>query len=289
MVLKVVPTRYPKIFYYQILIVSAVLVLASCNFLTIFTPDADYQEMAQRFHNIQRVAVFVQRWPHYLRLTNQAFLGEEYIKTSTLFYGPFQTAENPHPRAIDVADVDDHLVAEILVRELAKKGFQPEVAALPPLPQRGVTIAEIMARYQLINPEIQSFLFCFFSPTLFVAHPQKAPQERLQRPFRLLEIVNLLNPGQTWVIWAGPHAGEAPPNAISHAYIYWSMTLFRAWQWQPLVLVADSQVATTPRLHLPQCPPAPTKENYPADTEVITRLMLDNLRCRLRFLLPDAF
>jgi len=272
-----------------VLLVLVVLGLNSCNFIRTLHPDGAYQEMAQRFRNTHRVAVFVQRWPCYLKLPAQAHLGNDFIRTSTPFAGAFQPTEELPPRAIDVTDIDACLVEEILFRELAKKGFQPELGHVGPLPNRSVTVSEIMARYQVINPEVQSFLFCFFSPTLFVAQAEKAPKERHRRSFSLLEIINLLNPGQTSVIWAGPQAAEAPSGAISHAFIYWSMTLFRAWTWEPLVLVADSRVATRPRFDLPRCPPGPTAENYPADAEVIIRLMTDNLRCRLRFLLPDAF
>ena len=65
--------------------------------------------------------------------------------------------------------------------------------------------------------------------------------------------------------------------------------MFKALDWRPLWEIADSQIGGRMRVKLNQCPPAPTDQNYPADAAIIQRLMSNNLTCRLRHLIPDAF
>ncbi len=268
-----------------LLLASWILCLPSC----VFFHDAEYYRTAERLRGTSRVAVFIQRWPCYLQLNQQTGMGDEFIKPHTLFYGPWEPDGNLSPRAVDVQDIDDCLMEEILVHELKRKGYQPEVAAIGPGPATGITVAQIMARYQAINPEVKAFLFCFYSPTVYLADAGLTPAEHGCRPFSLLEVIGILNPGGRWVMWAGKRAALAPPRSISHAYIYVSLSLFSAWKWQPLWMTADSRVGGTVRPFLVECPPEPTKKAYRADAAIISRIMYDNLKCRLGHLIPSAF
>lgn len=268
-----------------IFLLTGVIFLYACVFLY----DSEYLRTSERLRGTRRVAVFVQRWPCYLQLPRQNSLGDEFIKTSTLFYGPWEEAANLPPHAVDVQDIDDCLVEEILVEELQRKGYQPETGAVGPIHGSGITVAEIMARYQLMNSQIQAFLFCFYSPTLFVSDPRLKLPEPQHRPYSLVEIIQILNPGGSSVLWAGQQARQAPPRSISHAFIYVSLTLFSAWKWEPLWMAADSKVSGKIRPYLPNCPPEPSSRAYPADAELISHLISENLRCRLQHLAPDAF
>jgi hypothetical protein len=233
--------------------------------------------------------IFIQRWPFYLQKVKQNDLGADFIKTKTLFYGSFEPAGHINPRAIDIQDIDDHWIGEVLVKVLKKKGYQPFLADMRPAASGAETVAMIMARYQALGRRVNAFLFCFYSPTVFLAHAQLRPQERGTRSYGLEEVLQILQPGSRRVIWAGPRAALAPANSINHAFIYLSLTLFRALDWQPLWEAADSQLGGKFRPRLAQCLPAPTDLNYEADAGVIQRLMLQNLECRLRHLIPDSF
>ncbi len=102
------------------------------------------------------------------------------------------------------------------------------------------------------------------------------PTDHNIRSYGLQELIGILNPGAGYVLWAGPRAAQAPANAISHAFIYVSLTMFQTQNWKPLWEVADSQVGGHMRLKLAQCPPGPTDQSYPADAAIIQRLMADN-------------
>ncbi|MBW1986498.1 MAG: hypothetical protein JRI50_04600 [Deltaproteobacteria bacterium] len=241
------------------------------------------------YRHIQRVAVFVQRFPVYLQMQGANRLGEDFIEDRTIFVGPWEPAEQINPRAVDVSDIDDELMGKIIVRALEKKGYQPFFADFTTFGSKAMDVGGIMTRYRLVDPSVEAFLFCFYSPTLYFADVQATPSDHAQRSYSLGEVVQLLNPGGSSVIWAGPRAARAPGQAISHAFIYVSMTFFTARDWRPLWKVADSHVGGRVRVALTRCPPAPTEKNYPADAGVIKRLMCQNLACRLRHLIPDAF
>jgi hypothetical protein len=222
-------------------------------------------------------------------MPGQSEVGADFIKTRTLFYGSFEPAAHINPRAIDIQDIDDHWIGEVLVKVLKKKGYQTFIADIRPAASGAETVAMIMARYQALDRQVDAFLFCFYSPTLFLAHAQLTPQDRGTRSYGLEEIIQILQPGSRRVIWAGPRAAMAPPNSISHAFIYLSLTLFKALDWQPLWEVADSQAGGKIRPRIPKCLPAPTDLNYGADAGIIQRLTLQNLECRLRHIIPDSF
>jgi hypothetical protein len=150
-------------------------------------------------------------------------------------------------------------------------------------------VAEIMAQCQALNPQVDAFLFCYYAPMVFLSHAQDATGISPKRPYALHEIIQALTPGGGSVIWAGPRASQAPPGSISHAFIYIAMTMFKAYDWQPLWEVADSMTGGRIMVNVTQCPPGPTDKNYPADAAIIQRLMVDNLWCRLQHLIPDAF
>jgi hypothetical protein len=267
------------------LAVGAFFLLSSCTFLG----NRSYVQQYPQYHGIKRVAVLVQRWPAYLQLPNQNNLGADFIKKTTLFTGPWQPAGLMDPRAVDIQDIDDGAVATLLMEALIEKGYQPFLSGVFP-PQPGpITVEQIMAMGQAIDPEVDAFLFCFYSPTVFGADAAVTPKDHRTRSYGLGEIIGIINPGGSRVIWAGPRAAQAYTNSISHAFIFVSLTMFKASEWQTLWEMADSQVGNRMRLKLAQCPPAPTDQNYPADAAMIQRLMSNNLTCRLRHLIPDAF
>jgi hypothetical protein len=241
------------------------------------------------YGGITKVAIFLQKWPVYLQLPNQNNPGMEFIRTSTLFAGPWEPAGRINPRAVDVQDIDDKLMGHILSKVLKEKGYQPFVLGIIPSSPGPITAAEIMAKCQAVNPEMDAMLFCFYSPTVYFANAQATPTAHRRRSYSLQEIIHILNPGGKYVIWAGPRSALAPKNSISHAFIYISLTMFKAWDWQPLWEVTNSEVGGLLRPQLANCPPAPTKENYPADAAMIKRLMGNNLTCRLKHLIPYAF
>jgi hypothetical protein len=267
------------------LMLGVFLPLSSCTFLS----NQSYIQQYPQYRGIKRVAIFMQRWPAYLQLPNQDNLGADFIKKSTLFTGPWQPVGFMNSRAVDIQDINDDLVASLLIRVLTEKGYQPFLSGVLPLQPGPVTVGEIMARCEAINRDIDAILFCFYSPTVFCAKAQATPKDHQKQSYSLQEMIEILNPGGNYVTWAGPSAAQAPPNSISHAFIFVSLTLFKVRDWQPLWEVADSQIGSRMRVKLAQCPPASTDQNYPADAGIIQRLMCNNLTCRLRHLIPDAF
>ncbi|MBM4274947.1 MAG: hypothetical protein FJ134_10885 [Deltaproteobacteria bacterium] len=268
------------------LLALVLFLLSSCTFLS----NRERVEQYPTYQGIRRVVIFLQRWPSYRQLPRQNDLGANFIRKETPFFGPWEPAASPDPRAVDIEDVDDALVGELIIQVLEKKGYQPFLSEIVGLPADGeVTVARIMSQYQAMDSQVDAFLFCFYSPTLYLADANALPQEDRRRPHSLQGINRMLRPGGDSVTWAGSRAALAPKHAISHAFIYLSLTLFKALDWQPLILVADSQVGGKLWRWLPQCLPAPTDLDYQADPAMIQRLMCDNLRCRLRHLIPDAF
>ena len=206
-----------------------------------------------------------------------------------MFAGPWEPAGHINPRAVDVQDIDDALVAQILIRVLQDKGYQPFMLGVLPASPGPITVEEIMAKSQAFNPAMDALLFCFYSPTIFFSDARLTPKDHQRRSYGLQEIIERLNPGSGAVIWAGPRAARAPKASISHAFIYLSLTMFKALDWRPLWEVADSEVGGRLRPKLFSCPPAPTDQNYRADAAMIQRLMCGNLTCRLNHLIPEAF
>lgn len=266
------------------MLAAAFLPLLSCTQLS----NRDYVRQYSQYQGVKHVAIFIQRWPAYLKLANQRDPGEDFIKTRSLFFGPWQPATPLNLRTIDVADITDAAVGELLQQVLEQKGYQPVLVDSCSGPS-GVPVQELMAGYRAVNPGVEGFLFCYYSPCLFLSQVQNQTSRCAGRSCSLLEIIQLLHPGGDSVVWAGPRSTQAPKDSISHAFIYVSMTMFKVRDWRPLWEVSDSQVSGGMGLMISQCPPGPTKENYWADAATIQRLMLENLRCRLRHLVPDAF
>jgi len=271
-----------KIFY---LLLVGLLLLPSCTFLS----DRNYVQQYPEFQGIRRVAVLIQRWPVYLQLPNQDDPGADFIKKSTLFTGPWQPAGLINPRAVDIQDIQDEAMAELLMQDLTGKGYQPYLSGVLPPQPGSITVAEIMAKGQAVDGGVDAFLFCFYSPTVFFAEAQSTPKEHRTRSYNILELMGTLSPGADRVIWAGPRAAKAPPNSISHAFIYVSMTMFKAGEGRTLWQVAGSQAGGRFRPWIPQCPPGPTDQDYWADPRIIQALMVNNLKCRLQHLIPNAF
>jgi hypothetical protein len=267
-------------------IIAVVLVLLpSCTILG----NQSYVQQYPQNRGIKRVAVFVQRWPGYQQLPNQNNPGADFIKESTLFTGPWQTAGLISPRAVDILDIDDEVIETRLIEVLTDKGYQPFVSGVFPSQPGPITVAEIMAKCQAMNPWVDAFLFCYYTPLVYYAQAQDTPKDHQKRSYGLQEVIETLNSGGNYVIWAGPRAAQAPPHSISHAFIYVSLTMFKALNWRPLWEVADSRTGGRMKINLVQCPPGPTDLSYPADAGIIQRLMGANLTCRLRHLIPDAF
>ncbi|MFP3868500.1 MAG: hypothetical protein ACLFUU_10095 [Desulfobacteraceae bacterium] len=246
-------------------------------------------ERWSRYRHIQRVAVFVQRCPVYLEMPDKNRFGEDFIKEQTIFVGPWERADQINPRAVDIRDIDDAVVGQIIIQALKKKGYQPFLADFYAPGSQSMTVDGLMMRYRMVDPAVEAFLFCFYSPTLYFAAAQATPPDHGRRSYNLNEVIQVLNPGGSSVIWAGPRAGRAPDHAISHAFIYVSMTFFSARDWRPLWKVADSHVGGRLRVPLTRCLPAPTEKDYRADAGIIKRLICQNLACRLRHMIPDAF
>ncbi len=274
---------------------KAILAVGTALLLLFFLPSCtvlsnkNYVRQYPQYQGIRRVAVFIQRWPCYQQLPNQNDLGSEFINQSTRFAGPWQPAGLINPRAVDIQDINDELMADLLTQVLTGKGYQPFISGVFPVPADSVTVREIMAQCQAVDPWVEACLFCFYSPVVFCSEATGVPKDWKRRPYGLQELIQTLNPGGDDVIWAGPRAAQAPSNSISHAFIYVSMTLFKALDWRPLWEVADSQLGGLMRVNLAQCLPGPTDQDYPADAAIIQRLMTDNLTCRLNHLIPDAF
>jgi len=269
----------------QLQLLLIVLVLPSCIVLS----NKDYVERHNVNRGIHRLVIFLQHWPVYQQLPGQNNLGTDFIKKETRFSGTWEPAAQINPRAIDIRDLDDQVVGEVLLEALKKKGYEPFLAEFMPGAGGAGTAAEMMAKYQALSLQVDAFLFCFYSPTLFVARAQDTPPEHGKRSYTLEEVIQILGPGSPGVVWAGPRAALEQKKSISHAFIYVSLTLFRALDWQPLWEVADSQVGGKIRPVVQECLPAPTDLDYWADAQIIQRLMLENLRCRLRHIIPEAF
>ena|GEM_PF-1458097 len=258
--------------------------LSSCTFFS----NRDYLNKYAPFQGVHRIAVFLQRWPVYLQKPGCDNLGEDFIKPQTVFYGPWQPAAPLNPRAVDIEDIDNGLMGEIFVRILKKKGYQVYLMDLP-IAGESVTVEKIMEQYQAINPPVDAYLFCYYAPTLFVSHAQEAPKDHAMRSYSLYEIVQSLSPGNNSVIWVGQRGENSPSNSISHAFIYLSMSIFKASNGRTLMAEADSQVGGQVRPWIPRCPPAPTDKDYWANPRIIQNLMVDNLECRLHRQIPHAF
>ncbi len=267
------------------LIMGILLFLSCCTLLS----NRSYLEQNPQLKGIKRVTVFIQRWPVYQKLPNQNGPGGAPISETTPFTGPWEPAGFINPRAVDIRDLDDAAIADLLSRVLTEKGYRPFVSGVLPAQPGPVTVAEIMAASRAVDPEVEAFLFCFYSPTVFCSKAQATPKDHGARSYGLAELLGTLSPRGDEVVWAGPVASQAPANSISHAFIYVSLTMFRALDWRPLWEVTDSQIGGRTRLILARCPPGPTDQNYPADAGVIQRLMTKNLACRLNHLIPDAF
>lgn len=265
--------------------ILACCLLFSCTFLS----NRNYVQQYPEYRGIKRVALFVQRWPAYLQLPNQDNPGADFIKESTLFTGPWQPAGLINPRGVDVQDINDEMVENIFLQVLTEKGYQPYLAGIFPSQGGHITVGEIMAKCQALDQEVDAFLFCFYSPAIFCARAKATPTDHRKRSYSLGELISILNPGDSRIIWAGPQAALAPPYSISHAFIYVSLTMFRAYDWRPLWEVADSHTGGRLRVNISACLPGPTDQNYWADAGIIQRLMCNNLRCRLEHLIPDAF
>jgi hypothetical protein len=274
-----------------LVVILACALLSSCTFLQISLikiGDRDYIEKYAPFQGVHRIAVFLQHWPVYSQKPGRNNLGEDFIKTQTIFGGPWEPAAQINPRAVDIQDIGNCLMGEILVRVLKRKGYQVILVDLP-FAGESVTVEMLMAQYQAINPPVDAFLFCYYAPTLFVSHAQEAPKDQATRSYSLWEIVSRLSPGTESVIWVGERGQNSPANSISHAFIYWSMTIFKASNWQTLMAQADSQVGGQVRPWIPRCPPDPTDKDYWANPRIIQNLMVDNLKCRLSRQIPYAF
>ena len=266
------------------MVILACALLSSCTFLS----NRNYIQKYAPFQGVHRIAVFLQHWPVYLQKPGRNDLGEDFIKTHTIFLGPWEPAGQVNPRAVDIQDIDNCLMGEILVRILENKGYQVFLVDLP-FAGESVTVEMLMAQYQAINPPVDAFLFCYYAPTLYVSHAQEAPKDHATRSYSLWEIVSRLSPGTDSVIWVGDRSRNSPPNSMSHAFIYWSMTIFKASNGQTLMAEADSRVGGQVRPWIPRCPPAPTSKNYWANPGIIKGLMIDNFKCRLRHEIPYAF
>jgi hypothetical protein len=258
--------------------------LSSCTSLS----NRNYLQRYAPFQGIHRVAVFLQRWPVYLQKPGRNNLGEGFITTKTIFFEPWQPAAQMNPRAVDIQDIDDCLMGGILVNMLESKGFQVFLVEMP-FGAESATVGMLMAQYQAINPPVDAFLFCYYSPTLFFSQAQATPNDHTRRSYSLREIVQMHRPGTDAIIWVGNRRPDSPVGSMSHAFIYLSMTVFKTASWQTLMAEADSQVGGKVRPWIPRCPPAPTERNYWADPGIIQNLIVDNLKCRLRHQIPYAF
>ena len=267
------------------LALTVLWLVSSCTFLS----DKQYVQEHPNFWGVRRVAVFLQRWPVYLQMPGQSAQDADFIKETTQFLGPWEPAAKVDPRALDVQDIDDSLMRQVLLEALTGKGYRPFLAqTLPGEPNTPFSAALMMAQYQALDPGVEAFLFCFYTPALFLSHPLENPAIPTNRAFSLQEIVPMVSPGSQGLIWAGPRAALAPKNSVSHAFIYLSLTMFKALDWQPILQVAGSQAGGRSRPWIPQCPPGPTDEDYWADPRIIQNLMVSNLKCRLRHLIPNA-
>ena len=273
----------------RFMLLAALVFLAGTLATPACTPMSNrrYVERHPEYRGVKRVAVFLQRWPVYRQLEGQREMQLEFITKSTPFLNAWEPADRLSPRAVDLGDIDDALMGELILEALRNKGHDPFLAEF--ISPGRETVADIMAKYQVADPEVNGFLFCFYTPTLYFSRADKTPPDHGNRSCSLTEIIHTLNPGGDKVIWAGPRAGRAPPDSISHAYIYLSMTMFKAPGQGMLWTVSGSQVGGRLRGLVWECPPEPTEEDYWTDADLIHRLMVNNVRCRLRRLVPEAF
>jgi hypothetical protein len=266
------------------MLILAILLLPACVGLS---NREDLKKYAPLL-GVQSIAVFIQHWPVYLEKSGRHNLGEDFIKPQTIFFGPWQRASQMPPRALDIQDIDTTQIGKIVVRILEEKGYQVFLAN-PSLEDSQETVDRLMAQYQEGHPPIDAFLFCYFAPTLFVSQAREAPPGHTKQSYSLAEIVGTLSPATDAVIWVGQRDQNSPANSISHAFIYWAMTMFNATTGQPIMLQADSRGGGPIRPWVRQCPPAATSKNYPASAAIIRNLMIDNFTCRLRHEIPFAF
>jgi hypothetical protein len=280
----VYPTSLAKFLVRGLLVILAGALLPACLSLS---NREDLKKYAP-FLGVQRVAVFIQHWPVYLQKPDRNNLGEDFIKPQTIFFGPWQPAAQVPPRAIDLQDIDTNQMGNILARILEKKGYQVFLANLPSAGGKE-TVERLMAQYQEGQPPVDAFLFCYFAPTLYLSHARETPPDHIKRSYSLEEIVAALTPETDSIIWVGERDQNSPANSMSHAFIYWAMTIFNTTTGQPIMLQADSRTGGPVRPWIPRCPPAPTNKNYPASPEIIRDLMIDNFKCRLQREIPYAF
>jgi hypothetical protein len=269
-------------------LIAVVLVSLGAFIIPGCTPMSNrpFVEKYADYRGINRIAVFLERWPIYRQLQGHGEMQLDFITKDTLFFNAWEPADRIPPRAVDVKDIDDHLMAQLLLDALQSKGYEPFIAGM--VSGGRESVAEIMAKYLVFDSQVDGFLFCFYSPTLYFSSPDKVPPEQ-QRSYSLTEIAQILNPRGGRVVWAGPQAVRSRPDSISHAFIYLSMTMFKALDNQVLWTVAGSQVGGRLRVTVWDCPPEFSEEDYRTDVTVIRRLMINNVRCRLRYMIPDAF
>ncbi len=239
------------------------------------------------YRGIQRVAVFLRHWPCHRAFPGQPSLSSAFISGDTVFFAPLQASPDPHPRAVDLADFEE-LVADTLLDCLRNRGYEPVLLSGEALVPSDLPLADFLSPSQILMPGVDAYLFGFYSPTLYVSDPDRVPPGQKERSYFLEEMIRWLNPGRGQALWAGPSAVRAPGTSISHAAIHMSLTLFRARDGGILWQVADSRVAGRPHGIVARCPPFPSREDYWATAGVIRRLMRDNLKCRLHFLIPEA-
>jgi UDP-2-acetamido-3-amino-2,3-dideoxy-glucuronate N-acetyltransferase len=101
-------------------VILACALQSSCTFLG----NREYLQKYAPFQGIHRVAVFLQHWPVYLQKPNRNDLGENFIKTRTIFFGPWQPAARMNPRAVDIQDIDDGLMGKIAPVQLSNHTSQ---------------------------------------------------------------------------------------------------------------------------------------------------------------------
>lgn len=236
---------------------------------------------------IVRVGIVLQRWPHFLAQPHQNSLGSDFIRDRTPFFGPWQPAQSPNPHAMDVADVTDAHITLTLVEALRARGYEAELISLPLDPEAGTTVRDFLDKYGSGRQDVDGWLFCYYAPTLFVTDKQFLPAGAQKRAIGLAELARGMG-REGNLSWAGKRRSQASVQSISHAFIYFSMSLFSAQDGQPVWMVAESRVGGRIRPLITECPPGPTDRDYPADAAMVQRIMLNNLRCRLRHLLPDA-
>lgn len=246
-----------------------------------------YTRSAPEYRGLTRVAVLVRHWPAYRQLPGQPRLDSDFITGDTPFFAALEPKPEPEPRAVDVAGLDEE-VAETVLSALRRRGYDPMLLNAEALAPSEMPVAEFLARQRLLTSEVDAYLLGFYAPTLYVSRPEQAPVGAHFRSYTLEEVARHLNPGRGLLLWAGPAASQAPPRSISHAAIHLALTLFRATDGKAVWRVAGSRVSGHPTGILVNCPPFPSRENHWTGPEVIRRLMLDNLDCRLHFLLPDA-